>query len=73
MMTFYKGNGTDNPGFIERSWWTGAALFLACLNYRHVTGDTTYDEEVGIGMQHQGGADSNYNPSWAQGVVCIRI
>jgi mannan endo-1,6-alpha-mannosidase len=69
MMTWYKGNTTDNPGFISRSWWTGAALFLACLNYWHATSDATYNEEVSIGLQHQGGSDEDYMPSWAIGVV----
>ncbi|KAJ5218434.1 uncharacterized protein N7498_000533 [Penicillium cinerascens] len=68
MMTWYTQNGTDNPGFISRSWWTGAALFLACLNYWHATNDTTYNEEVSIGLQHQGGADGDYMPSWAIGI-----
>ncbi|CAG7953034.1 unnamed protein product [Penicillium olsonii] len=68
MMKWYKGNGTDNPGFISRSWWEGAALFLACLNYWHATNDTTYNEEVSVALQHQGGADGNYLPSWAMGV-----
>lgn len=69
MMTWYKENGTDNPGFISRSWWTGAALFLACLNHWHATNDTTYNEEVSIGMQHQGGSTGDYMPSWATGIV----
>ncbi|KAF4764999.1 hypothetical protein HAV15_003922 [Penicillium sp. str.  len=69
MMTWYKENGTDNPGFISRSWWTGAALFLACLNYWHATNDTTYNEEVSIGMQHQGSSTGDFMPSWATGIV----
>lgn len=71
MMTWYKGNGTDNPGFISRSWWTGAALFLACLNYWHATNDTTYNEDVSIGMQHQGSPTGDYMPSWASGIVSV--
>ncbi|KAJ5148182.1 hypothetical protein N7526_001534 [Penicillium atrosanguineum] len=68
MMTWYKENGTDNPGFISRSWWEGAALFLACLNYWHATNDTTYNEDVSVGLQHQGGSGGDYMPSWAIGV-----
>lgn len=72
MMTWYKPfNGTDNPGFISRSWWTGAALYLACLNYWHATNDTTYNEDVSIGLQHQGGEGGDYLPSWAKGVVSV--
>lgn len=71
MMTWYKENGTDNPGFIERSWWEGAALSLACLNYWHATNDTTYNEDISIAMQHQGGARGDYLPSWAIGVVSV--
>ncbi|KAG0153003.1 hypothetical protein PDIDSM_1962 [Penicillium digitatum] len=67
-MTWYKENGTDNPGFISRSWWTGAALFLACLNHWHATNDTTYNEEVSIGMQHQGSPTGDFMPTWAIGI-----
>ncbi|KAJ5323110.1 hypothetical protein N7452_011399 [Penicillium brevicompactum] len=63
MMKWYTGNGTDNPGFISRSWWEGAALFLACLNYWHATNDTTYNEEVSVALQHQGGSNGDYLPS----------
>ena len=73
MMTWYKGNGTDNPGFISRSWWEGAALFLACLNYWHATNDTTYNEEVSVGLRHQGGSGGDYMPSWAIGVVSVHF
>ncbi|CAG8088732.1 unnamed protein product [Penicillium salamii] len=67
MMKWYKEFSTDNPGFLSRSWWEGAALFLACLNYWHATNDTTYNEEMSIALQHQGGSNGNYLPSWAIG------
>lgn len=72
-MKWYTGNGTDNPGFISRSWWEGAALFLACLNYWHATNDTTYNDEVSIALQHQGGSGGDYLPSWAVGVVSVYL
>jgi mannan endo-1,6-alpha-mannosidase len=44
-------------------WWEGSALFAAALNYWHVTGDTTYNEEVSLGLQWQGGDQGDYMPS----------
>lgn len=70
MMTYYSGNKTGEiPGYFQ-SWWEGAALFLALLNYWHVTGDTTYNEELSIGLQWQDQGSGRYMPAnWSTGIV----
>lgn len=63
MMTYYKGNETGHiPGAFASKWWEGAALFLALLQYWHFTGDTTYNDELRIGLEWQAG-DGDYMPS----------
>lgn len=64
MMTYYHGNETGHiPGAFASKWWEGAALFLALLQYWHFTGDTTYNEELRVGLQWQSGTDGDYMPS----------
>lgn len=61
MMTWYKGNETGQiPGGFPDKWWEGAALFLALLNYWHFTGDDTYNDELSVGLQFQGGPNGDY-------------
>ncbi|KAJ5902646.1 Mannan endo-1-6-alpha-mannosidase DCW1 [Penicillium taxi] len=63
MMTYYKGNLTGHiPGAFASKWWEGSALFLALLQYWHFTGDSTYNEEMRIGMQWQAGS-GDYMPN----------
>ncbi|KAJ5354949.1 hypothetical protein N7541_005993 [Penicillium brevicompactum] len=64
MMKYYYGNETGQiPGAFPDKWWEGSALFLALLEYWHFTGDTTYNEELSIGLQWQSGDDGDYMPS----------
>ncbi|KAJ6164764.1 hypothetical protein N7470_003436 [Penicillium chermesinum] len=69
MMTYYHGNETGAiPGYFH-SWWEGAALFLALLNYWHTTGDTTYNKELTIGLQWQDQGSGKYMPAnWSTGI-----
>ena len=63
MMTYYKGNETGHiPGAFASKWWEGAALFLALLQYWHFTGDTTYNDELRVGLEWQAG-DDDYMPT----------
>ncbi|KAJ6004162.1 hypothetical protein N7522_005807 [Penicillium canescens] len=63
-MKYYYGNETGQiPGAFPDKWWEGSALFMALLQYWHWTGDTTYNEELSIGMQHQSGDEGDYMPS----------
>lgn len=64
MMTYYHGNETGHiPGAFASKWWEGSALFLALLQYWFYTGDTTYNEELRVGLQWQSGTDGDYMPS----------
>lgn len=64
MMTYYKGNETGQiPGAFSTKWWEGSALFLALLQYWHFTGDTTYNDELRVGLQWQSGTNGDYMPS----------
>ncbi|KAJ5910692.1 Mannan endo-1-6-alpha-mannosidase DCW1 [Penicillium tannophilum] len=63
MMTYYKGNETGHiPGAFASKWWEGAALFLALLQYWHFTGDTTYNDNLRVGLEWQAG-DDDYMPT----------
>ncbi|KAJ5632753.1 Mannan endo-1-6-alpha-mannosidase DCW1 [Penicillium lividum] len=63
MMTYYKGNETGHiPGAFASKWWEGSALFMALLQYWHFTGDTTYNDELRVGLEWQAG-DGDYMPS----------
>ncbi|KAJ5237059.1 hypothetical protein N7489_007150 [Penicillium chrysogenum] len=63
MMKYYYGNETGQiPGAFPDKWWEGAPLFMALLEYWHFTGDTTYNEELSVGLQWQGGTDGDYMP-----------
>ena len=63
MMTWYAGNETGQiPGKLVDTWWEGGAMFMALIQYWHFTGDTTYNDEVTVGMEFQAG-DGDYMPS----------
>ncbi|KAJ9349268.1 CAZyme family GH76 [Paecilomyces variotii] len=62
-MHLYQGNASGAiPGKLPGTWWEGGALFMAAIEYWHETGDTTYNNEVSVGMQWQAG-DGDYMPS----------
>lgn len=64
MMTYYKGNETGQiPGAFSTKWWEGSTLFLALLQYWHFTGDTTYNDELRVGLEWQSGTNGDYMPS----------
>ncbi|KAB8266194.1 glycosyl hydrolase family 76-domain-containing protein [Aspergillus pseudonomiae] len=63
MMHYYHGNESGNiPGKLPDTWWEGGAMFMTLIEYWHFTGDTTYNDEVSVGMQWQAG-DGDYMPS----------
>ncbi|KAJ5082969.1 hypothetical protein N7532_012012 [Penicillium argentinense] len=60
-MKWYNGNETGQiPGAFPEKWWEGAALFLAVLNYWHFTGDDTYNDQLSVGLEFQGGPNGDY-------------
>lgn len=64
MMTYYHGNETGQiPGAFPTKWWEGSALFMALLQYWSYTGDTTYNNELSVGLEWQSGSQGNYMPS----------
>ncbi|KAJ5600968.1 Mannan endo-1-6-alpha-mannosidase DCW1 [Penicillium hetheringtonii] len=64
MMTYYHGNETGHiPGAFPDKWWEGSALFLALLQYWYYTGDTTYNDELRVGLEWQSGDDGDYMPT----------
>ncbi|KAJ5432513.1 mannan endo-1-6-alpha-mannosidase [Penicillium daleae] len=64
MMVWYHGNETGQiPGAFPSKWWEGSALFYALLNYWHFTGDSTYNDELSVGLQWQSGTNGDYLPS----------
>ncbi|EYE93204.1 glycoside hydrolase family 76 protein [Aspergillus ruber CBS 135680] len=63
MMTHYHGNETGQiPGKLPDTWWEGGAMFMTLIQYWYFTGDTTYNDEVSVGMQWQSG-DGDYMPT----------
>lgn len=63
MMSWYAGNETGQiPGKLVDTWWEGGAMFMALIQYWHFTGDTTYNDEVTVGMEFQAG-NGDYMPS----------
>lgn len=62
-MSWYAGNETGQiPGKLVDTWWEGGAMFMALIQYWHFTGDTTYNDEVTVGMEFQAG-NGDYMPS----------
>lgn len=72
MMTYYHGNESGHiPGAFPNKWWEGSALFLALLHYSHFTGDTTYNDELRVGLEWQSGDDGDYMPgNYSSYLVC---
>jgi mannan endo-1,6-alpha-mannosidase len=72
MMTHYTGNETGQiPGKIPNTWWEGGAMFMALIEYWHFTGDSTYNNEVSVGMQWQAGDDDYMPANWSNYIVSI--
>lgn len=47
-------------------WWQGGAMWGTLLDYRHYTGDTSFDKYISDAMTHQVGANRDYNPrNWS--------
>ncbi|KLU86540.1 mannan endo-1,6-alpha-mannosidase DCW1 [Magnaporthiopsis poae ATCC 64411] len=71
LMAYYKGNLPGQvPGILpgpppagDYYWWEGGALMGQMIEYWHLTGDTTYNDQVMQGMLHQVGQDRDYQPS----------
>lgn len=62
-MNWYHGDEPGGiPGAFPDKWWEGSALFLSLLLYWHYTGDSTYNDAVAKGMEHQAG-QGDYMPS----------
>ncbi|KAI0431568.1 family 76 glycoside hydrolase [Xylaria sp. FL1042] len=71
LLTFYHG---DEPGWVpgilpgpppdgDYYWWQGGAMWGTLLDYRHTTGDETYDDVIFQALQFQVGDDKDYNPA----------
>ena len=66
-MSYYTGNETGMiPGNIPNKWYEGSVLFLSALYYWHFTGDSTYNDEVKIGLEHQAGNGDFLPSNWSQ-------
>ncbi|KAI5865725.1 mannan endo-1,6-alpha-mannosidase [Durotheca rogersii] len=70
LLSFYRG---DEPGWVpgilpgpppdgDYYWWQGGALWGTMLDYRHHTGDNTYDPIVLQAMIHQVGPNEDFMP-----------
>ncbi|OTB01234.1 glycoside hydrolase family 76 protein [Hypoxylon sp. CI-4A] len=70
LLTFYHG---DEPGWVpgilpgpppdgDYYWWQGGAMWGALLDYRHHTGDKTYDDTVTEAMLFQVGPNEDFMP-----------
>jgi mannan endo-1,6-alpha-mannosidase len=71
MLSFYEG---DKPGMIPGIlpgpppagpyyWWQGGAMWGTLLEYRHWTGDDSFDESITRAMLHQAGPNRDYMPA----------
>ncbi|KAI2619018.1 mannan endo-1,6-alpha-mannosidase [Hypomontagnella submonticulosa] len=70
LLTFYHG---DEPGMVpgilpgpppdgDYYWWQGGALWGTMIDYRHHTGDKTYDDMITQAMLFQVGPNEDYMP-----------
>jgi mannan endo-1,6-alpha-mannosidase len=74
LLSFYRG---DEPGWVpgilpgpppdgDYYWWQGGAMWGAMLDYRHHTGDNSYDDMISEALLFQTGPDRNYMPlNWS--------
>ncbi|KAH6874760.1 glycoside hydrolase [Thelonectria olida] len=71
MMQYYHGNETGaTPGILpgpppngDYYWWEAGAMWGTLIDYWRCTGDSSYNDEIIIAMQHQAGPDADYQPS----------
>ena len=76
MMSFYDGEEPGKtPGLLPGGeacnpaipgvycWWQAGAMFGGLINYWQYTGDDTWVGQTQRAIQHQRGADNNFNPS----------
>lgn len=71
MMRHYQGNESGQiPGKLPNTWWEGGAMFMTLIEYWHFTGDSTYNDEVTVGMQWQAGDDNYFPSNWSTYLVC---
>lgn len=69
-MTHYHGNETGQiPGKLPDTWWEGGAMFMTLIQYWYFTGDTTYNDEVSVGMQWQSGNGDYMPTNWSTYLV----
>ncbi|KAK3988236.1 mannan endo-1,6-alpha-mannosidase [Cladorrhinum sp. PSN332] len=74
LMGYYKGDQPgETPGILpgppphgEYYWWEGGALWGTMIDYRHCTGDTTYNNETERSLVFQANAPENnfMPPNW---------
>lgn len=70
MMSHYQGNETGQiPGKLPNTWWEGGAMFMTLIQYWYFTGDSTYNDEVNVGMQWQAGNDDYMPKNWSTYLV----
>ncbi|KAH6657178.1 family 76 glycoside hydrolase [Truncatella angustata] len=74
LLTFYRG---DEPGWVpgilpgpppdgDYYWWQGGAMWGTLLDYRHHSGDKTYDDTTTTAMLFQVGDDRDFMPgNWS--------
>lgn len=74
LLTFYRG---DEPGWVpgilpgpppdgDYYWWQGGAMWGTLLDYRHHTGDKTYDDMTSTAMLFQVGDNRDFMPrNWS--------
>ncbi|KAL3424275.1 glycosyl hydrolase family 76 [Phlyctema vagabunda] len=77
MMTYYKGNLSGGiPGVLPGPppdppegyyWWEAGAMWGTLIDYWYYTGDSTYNNEVSVGIQWQTGENNDMMPAnWSQ-------
>ncbi len=71
-MLLYQGNKTGQiPGILPGPpsenkgpyyWWQGGSMMGTYIDYWHLTGDTSYNDVVMQGIQHQVGENKDFMP-----------
>jgi mannan endo-1,6-alpha-mannosidase len=63
LTSYYTGyRPGDTPGYLPAPyyWWECGAMFNTLINYWYYTGDTTYNQWVIQGLQHQASPTDNF-------------
>ncbi|KAK8015174.1 putative DFG5 protein [Apiospora arundinis] len=73
LISFYKGEDKDwiyaigilpgPPPEGDYYWWIGGAMWGTLLDYRHATGDNTYDKMITRSMIEQSGENKDFMPA----------